>query len=644
MKKSVLLVAALYVCSQQAAAQTDTSVRFLDEVIVTANRLEQKQSQTGKVVTVIGRDVLEKSKGRTVAQVLNEQAGITINGALNNQGTVQTVFMRGANSGRTLILLDGMPISDPSQINNEFDLNLFLINDIERIEICRGAQSTLYGSDAVAGVINIITQKQQVTKPLQVKATLSAGNLATYRGNIQLYGKVNKLQYQVRSAVLRTNGFSAALDTAGDKGFDRDGYAGTTNSASLRYEATQQLSFRTFIQYNQYRADIDNAAFTDDKDHTQSSNNLNTGAGFTFKNKAVTVTGNYMYSESKRNFLNDSGSVNGFARFVSDNYAALNQFAEIFATIDLGSGFSLLQGADYRFNTYNNQFLSISSFGPFGSQFNDTSISQQSMYASLFYKGLNDKLFIELGGRLNVNSRFGSNYTYTFNPSYLLTKKIRVFGSIATGFKAPSLYQLYSSFGNRNLQPELSRNFEIGVQQQARKIQHRLVYFYRDIKTGLDFNFVTFRYFNIPNQIVRGLEYEFSIAPTEQLNISGNYTYLNGTDFIQSRITTKDTAYQHLLRRPAHNVNLTIGYTPVKHIYVSLISKYVSERFDVGGFRRPDVALPGYFLLGAYAEYKPTASWKLFIDAQNITNTRFFDVRGFNSIPFIVHAGLTLNL
>lgn len=642
MKKKMFFVAAVFF-SSYSFAQQDSS-KSLDEIIITANRFEQKQSQTGKVITVIGRDVLEKNQGRTVAQVLNQQAGITINGALNNLGTVQTTYMRGANSGRTLILLDGMPVSDPSQINNEFDLNLFLINDVERIEICRGAQSTLYGSDAVAGVINIITQKQNVRKPLNFKATLSAGNLSTYRGNMQLYGKAGKLQYQIRSAAISSKGFSSALDTAGNKGFDRDGYRGTTNSASVKYEVNEQLSFKSFVQFNQYKTDIDNAAFADDKDHTQKSKNLNTGAGFYFKNKTVSVTGNYMYSESERNLLNDSGSINGFAKYVTDDYDGRNQFVELFATVDLGKGFSLLQGADYRYNTYNNQFLSISSFGPFRSQFRDTSISQQSMYASLFYKGINNKLNIELGGRLNVNSRFGSNYTYTFNPSYSLNNSVRVFGSIATGFKAPSLYQLYSSFGSPKLEPELSRNYEIGVQHQTKKLQHRLVYFYRDIKTGLDFNFATFRYYNIPNQIARGLEYEFSASPTEQLTISGNYTFLNGTDFIQSRVTTKDSAYQYLLRRPAHNLNLMIGYSPIKQFYVSLNGKYISERFDVGGFRRPDVALKGYFLLGAYAEYKPAAKWKIFADAQNITDESFFDIRGFNSIPFIIHAGITISL
>jgi vitamin B12 transporter len=134
----------------------------------------------------------------------------------------------------------------------------------------------------------------------------------------------------------------------------------------------------------------------------------------------------------------------------------------------------------------NSTFLSISSFGPFTSTFRDTSLSQSSIYSSLFYQGLNEKLNIEFGGRLNVHSRYGNNHTYTFNPSYSLTKNFRVFGSIATAFKAPSLFQLYSSSGREELKPERSKTYEIGLQQNHDKVATRLVYFHRDIKaTGL---------------------------------------------------------------------------------------------------------------------------------------------------------------
>ncbi|TWI83395.1 vitamin B12 transporter [Lacibacter cauensis] len=644
MKKKFIVVAAAFVISSQLHAQNDSSAKSLEEVIVTANRLQQKQTQTGKVITVIGRDVLEKSAGRSVAQVLNTQAGITINGALNNLGTVQTTYMRGANSGRTLVLMDGIPVSDPSQINNEFDLNLLLVNDVERIEIARGAQSTLYGSDAVAGVINIITNKTNVTKPLNVKATAVAGSFNTYRGNVQVYGKANNFSYTVRSAAISSKGFSAAKDTAGNKGFDKDGFLGFTNSANVEYKASEQLQLRSFVQYNQYKTSVDEGGFRDDRDFTQRSRTFNTGVSFRFHNKAVSVAGNYMYSESYRNFLNDSTHAPGFSKYAQDDYAGKNQFVELFATIQLGKGFTLLQGADYRFNSFNSQFLSISSFGPYRSNFRDTSISQQSMYASLLYNGINEKLNIELGGRLNVHSQYGTNYTYTINPSFAITNQLRVFGSIATGFKAPSLYQLFSSAGNPELKAEKSINYETGIQYNAKNIRQRLVYFYREIETGLDFDYISFVYYNIPNQVVRGVEYEVSVTPVRNLSITGNYTYLNGNDFVQSRVTTTDTAYSYLLRRPKHHINLNIGYQFSNGVYIALQGKYLSKRFDVGGYRKADVLLKDYFIAGAYAEYKWKKHIRFFADAQNIGNSRFADLYGFNSMPFALHGGVTIDL
>ena len=136
MSKKLTLLAVLLSGGTVFAQKDTTTSKVLDEVVVTANKQEQKQSTTGKVITVITKAQIEKSTGKTVAQLLNEQAGITINGAYNNAGSVQTIFMRGGSAGRTLVLMDGIPVNDPSQINNDFDLNLFSITDVERIEIC----------------------------------------------------------------------------------------------------------------------------------------------------------------------------------------------------------------------------------------------------------------------------------------------------------------------------------------------------------------------------------------------------------------------------------------------------------------------------------------------------------------------------
>ncbi|HEX8277886.1 MAG TPA: TonB-dependent receptor plug domain-containing protein, partial [Segetibacter sp.] len=307
MTRKLLTTAFIFTAVAAANAQTDTIAgNKLDEVIVTANKFPQKQSTTGKVITVITKDEIEKNTGKTLSQLLNEQAGVTINGALNNAGAIQTVYVRGAASGRTLILLDGIPVNDPSMINNEFDLNLFSLDNIDRIEICKGAQSTLYGSDAIAGVINVITVSRDVTRPVNVKATLSEGNLGTFRGNVQLYGKKDKLTYSVRHARLFTNGFSSAYDSTGNKNFDKDGYDGNVTNAQLLFQTNKALSLKSFLMYSRYKADIDAGVFADEKDYRIDNSTFTTGAGFNYKKGIVTLNGTYQYSELKRNYFNDS--------------------------------------------------------------------------------------------------------------------------------------------------------------------------------------------------------------------------------------------------------------------------------------------------------------------------------------------------
>jgi vitamin B12 transporter len=642
MRRKIFLFATVIVIALGVSAQSDTA-KVLDEVIVTANKFPQKQTSTGKVISVITKEQIEKNAGRTVSQVLNDQAGITINGALSNLGTNPTVYMRGAASGRTLILVDGVPVNDPTFITNDFDLNLFSLNDIERIEIARGAQSTLYGSDAVAGVINVITVKKDITKPLNVKATLAGGTYGTFRGNLQLYGKVNKLTYNASYGKLTSKGFSSAYDSTGTKNFDKDGYNSDVASASLQYQLSNDISLRTFVRRSHYKTDLDAGLFADEKDYIAKNKNFITGAGFTYHKNNVSLAGNYQYSDNNRYYFNDSVDVPSFTKFSTDDYYGRSQFVELYSNVGLIKNFNLLQGADYRYNNMHSMYYLLSSFGPYTTEFKDTSHSQASLYSSLFYHGLKDKLNIELGGRLNVHSRYGSNQTFTFNPSFNIDEHFRVFGSVATGFKAPTLYQLYSAYGKSDLKPERSTTYEAGMQEQYKNITTRIVYFHRDIKDGIDFDNINFKYYNYIKQKVDGIELETRITPVGNFSISANYTYIKPNEQSQSRITYTDTTYEYLLRRPTHNFNVTIAYQFDNGLYLSARGKYVSKRFDAGGYKKADILLDGYYLLSMYAEYKLKENFKLFADAQNITNKKFFDVRGYNSIPFLLNAGVTFN-
>jgi len=623
-----------------AQKKEDSAFRQLDEVVVTATRYPVKQSHTGKVVIVISHDELEKNSGKTLGLLLNEQAGITVAGSLNSTGTNQGVFIRGAGSGRTLVTIDGVPVGDPSQSDNSFDINLIPVSLIERVEISKGAQSTLYGSDAIAGVINIITIKPDVTTPFNAKASFSGGSYGTYNGSAQLYGKVaDHLVYNVRYNKAHTDGYSTAYDSTHKAGFDNDGYRSDAIASNIAWNPIQPLTVRGFIQYSHYTNDIDAGAFSDAKNYANGNKNFMAGGGFTYALANTTLNGNYLYNTAVRDLLRDSSPVQSYYK---DNYYGKNQYAEIFASTNLGYGLTWLNGADYRYASMNENGLS----GTYPLAFKDTSVSQTSMYSSLSYNGPSG-LNVELGGRLNTHSRYGSNYTYTFNPSFLINRNWKVYASIASGFKAPTLYQLYSPYGNSTLQPETSVNYEGGVQYSNAILNSRATYFHRKTKDGIDFNYFTYLYFNYNEEKAHGIELEEKIQVCKMVSVSANYTWLKLKAQSQSHVTYADTTYSYALRRPEHTINITVAVQPLRSLSVSVSGHYESKRYDIGGYDAnfnalPDVTLKSFAILNAYAEYKPAKKLKLFAEMKNITKKKFTTLYGYNSIPTLFNGGVAI--
>ena len=175
--------------AQQATDSTVT--KQLDQVVITATKSPKKLSETGKIVTVVTRQDIDHSVGKDLAQVLNEQTGIIVNGANSNPGKDKSIFFRGASDKYTLILLDGIPLNDPSQLGGQYDIRLIPLNTIDRIEILKGSQSVLYGSNAVAGVINIITRKAE-SEQTTGTGTLSYGTYKTLKGGAD-FGRKGKI-------------------------------------------------------------------------------------------------------------------------------------------------------------------------------------------------------------------------------------------------------------------------------------------------------------------------------------------------------------------------------------------------------------------------------------------------------------------
>src|SRR6202012_478649 len=236
--------------------------------------------------------------------------------------------------------------------------------------------------------------------------------------------------------------------------------------------------------------------------------------------------------------------------------------------------------------------------------FKDTSVSQNSLNSSLLYTG-DMGLSVELGGRLNTDSRFGSNYTYTFNPAWLIDKNWKLYGSIASAWKAPPLYQLYSAYGDPLLQPEKSKTYEGGVQYNDNQLNLRATYFHRNINNGIDFNNFTYLYYNFDNEKGDGLEFEGKYRFNDYVSLSANYTWLHLKEKTQSHISYDDTAYSYALRVPEHTINFTLGLKPLPNFYLGITGHYESKRYDIGGYDAnfnplPDAVLNPFVIFNLY--------------------------------------------
>jgi vitamin B12 transporter len=538
MKKGIFIAAAV-IFSSHLHAQKDTTSKTLDEVIVTANKFPQKQSETGKVIDIITQEQLQKSFGKSLGEVLNQQPGLNINGADNNLGTNQTVYTRGASSANTLIMLDGVPLYDASGISNEFDLNNFALDNIERIEILKGSQSTLYGSDAVAGVINIISKKGE-KKPFNLSADFSAGSYDTYKAGGALSGTNGKGQtYFISYNKIYSKGFSSAYDSTGKKNFDKDGFNQDVFQVNYGFSPFRKTSVRLFGKYNNNHADIDAGAFADDKDYTYHNDNTIAGASVDYKLKNGFIKLQYNYNRFNRNFTDDSTDVGGFSTYQKGRYNGTSNFAELYSNLHLNKHIELLAGADYRQNKTDQLYIYIPDYGfPSLPISRDSAVTNQfSGYASLFLKSIKG-FNLDFGGRWNHHSIYGNNFTYSINPFYVINNHYKIYANVSSGYRVPSLYQLYSEYGNQNLKPEVTTSYEAGAQYYSENINARVTGFIRNGKDVFLFytdpNTFASKYINGDKQQDYGVETEATIHFTPQLSAVFNYTYVDG------KITTQE--------------------------------------------------------------------------------------------------------
>jgi vitamin B12 transporter len=623
---AITLIAFWWLAPNQTNAQQDSVKSYnLNEVVITATKFPKSQSETGKVLTVVDEEQLKRSSGKDISQLLNEQVGLVINGANSNPGKDKSVYLRGAKNEYTLILLDGVPVNDPSGISGgAYDLRLLPIDQVERIEILKGSQSTLYGTDAIAGVINIITKKGG-EKPVEAFGTLSYGSYSTVKGSAGLNGSTKLVDYNIGYTRYQTDGISEAKDESDSGNFDHDGFNQNALQANLGVKPIEGLSIKPFIRYADFTGKFDAAAFTDDTLSTYTGKLINLGANAQYKLPKGAFNFLYSFDKTDRKFDGPFGKSEYKGRFSQ---------AELFFNYDLTKELQLLTGI----SNQSLQMLDQTSIEV------DPTVTITSPYLSLFVHNLGG-FALELGGRYNNHSKYGDNFTYSFNPSYLIQNQLKLFFNLSTGFKAPSLYQLYGQYGaNPDLKPEKSNSVEGGAQwfSSSKKFDLRMVAFKRTINDVIISQFPTYTYSNFDKQNDHGFEIEPSVNLSDKIRIRGFYSFVTG------EVTNSMGTENNLFRRPRNSFGLQVSYQASAKLFVSANLKTFGKRddryFNLANFTTDNATLDPYALLDVYAEYKFSSHLKLFVDGKNILNQKYTEVVGYNTLGFNLNGGISLKL
>lgn len=575
-----LIAATPALADEQQAAAPDVAGKngavALTDVIVTANRSAQRADRVGASVTVLTEAVIQASQAVAVADLLAQTPGVsfTRNGGV---GTSTGVNIRGAESQHTVVLIDGVKLNDPSSTQGGFNFGNLLVGDVERIEVLRGAQSTLWGSQAIGGVVNIVTAEP--TRPLQASLDAEAGARGTTYIRAGIGGASERLIWRLAGSHFNTDGFSAYR-----YGVEDDGYKNTGLSGRLRYKLTDSVSLDLRSVYSSGQNDFD--AFNGDSREFGKTRELVTYAGLNFDllDGRLRNRIGYATTDTKRANYNPATLVQP----MTFDAKGQNRRWEYQGTFTVTTALNATFGVESERAEMRTRSPSAFNINP---AFGRGKAGIDSVYGQLQWTVLGG-LTLTGGLRYDDHQTYGDNLLGQVAAAWSLNQGNTVLrASFGQGFRAPGLYELYSEYGNLNLQPEEFDSWEAGV-------EHRLfgravvstTYFNRSADNEIRYNGCSTGttdpmcsvngasrwgyYRNILKTETQGVELVGRIDLTERLNLSANYTWTDATT------ASGVNDGKHLTRRPEHMGNLAATYNWPVGLNTGVAVRYVGETFN----------------------------------------------------------------
>lgn len=633
--------------AQQAVEETEEEARRFDTVVTTATRSATALERLPAQIDIIDRENMEQNNIVTLADALLFSPGIN---AVQSgpAGSITSVFSRGSNSKHTLALFDGIRLNDASTPNGQYNFGQDLLGDAQRVEVVRGPLSSVYGSDAVGGVINVIPRIGGDTG-FEPYFEVSAGELETYRGLVGAAGTQDRLSYNVTLERFQTEGFDEVPERITTSTGDPDGGEFTTLTGLVLFDVTDQVfldglyrrreatsDFDTFSggPTGSQRADAPSAGVgKDDYDV------LRVGAGWRSQDGTLETQVRAGRVANSRNSVNEGA--------VTDRAQGDRDFAEAIGTWQ-PTGLSALVEPSFSFGVqYQKENIDVVP------QFSQPLSRDESAYGAylLTTLGLTENLDVTASARVDDFEFFGTQPTYNAGAVYRL-EPIRTRFTVAygTSFKAPTLSERFSSSPfvtpNPDLIPEEGRTWEVGFRTaldaagRAEAVSFGATYFDSEIDNLIEnvFDFVTFtgQNRNVGKAEITGYESFAEFEPNDLLRLRVDYTY---TDAINGNTDRR------LLRRPPHSWSAAVQLTPVERVSVSLRWLYVGSRADViyddnGSFSGSGPRTDAYELVTLSGQFDLTDKVQLFGSVNNLFDETYEQPNAFRGAPRTVSVGV----
>ena len=616
----------------------------VQEVVVTANRSPTPLFQVGQQVTVLTLPQIQLDQETDVADILARTPGVVVtrNGG---PGEATSLSIRGATTDQTVVLIDGVKVNDPSATGTGYDFSNLIAGDVSRIEVLRGPQSTLYGSEAIGGVVNYITR--DATKPLQGDVQAEGGSYGTayVRGGVG--GKDGPATFRLGAYYNSTDSVSAFDKTFG--GREDDGFHTAGASGRFTYDITPDLQFdeRAYYTFSRNEFDgFDTPTFTfgDDAEFGRTQQvvdytglNISTFGG-RLKNRIA-----YEYNELDRR---NEDQTTGLNKATFDGLGRV-QTLDYEGAFAIAPRYTLIFGAQderSQFSTDSPVFDPVPLPPP-----TKANVSVASGYGQLTGRVL-DNLTLTGGVRVDANSSFGDHVTGQASAAYVVRPGTILRASFGQGFKAPSLYQLYSAFGDLGLQPETANGWDAGVEQHLLHdtVTVSATYFGRKTSNLIDFVscisasqpgctparlFNGGFYANVAKNEAEGAELAAAWRPVETLSLTGNYTFDDDQD------KSGEALNDQLARHPKTTANLSATYIwPVK-LTTTVAARYASRSFDND---ESSVVLKPYTLVDLRASYPLRENLELYARVENLTNKSYETTYQFGTLGRAGYGGVRL--